>query len=71
MVASLTGKWDMDNLTGISIHLETDVLTYVKLPDGSFALPPGMDAILLLDNGRYRLEDRFDLTAQFNADNHC
>jgi hypothetical protein len=41
MVASLTGKWDMDNLTGISIHLETDVLTYVKLPDGSFALPPG------------------------------
>jgi RHS repeat-associated protein len=73
MAASLTGKWGMDKLTDnvVSIHLETDVLTYVKLPDGSFALPPGVNAALVMDNGLYRLEDRFDLTVQFNADNQA
>ncbi|MCP4811015.1 MAG: transglutaminase, partial [Planctomycetaceae bacterium] len=71
MTSSLIGKWGMDNLTdnAVSLHLETDVLTYIKLPDGSFSLPPGVSANLVQDSGLYRLEDRFDRTIQFNADN--
>nr|NJM04295.1 hypothetical protein [Desulfobacula sp.] len=45
MSAALIGKWGMDSLTdnAVSIHLDTDVLTYIKQPDGSFALPPGVN----------------------------
>nr|NJM04297.1 choice-of-anchor D domain-containing protein [Desulfobacula sp.] len=70
MSGALIGKWGMDSLTdnAVSIHLDTDVLTYIKQPDGSFALPPGVNASLVLDNGQYRLEDRFDRVIRFNAD---
>ncbi len=71
MACALTGQWAMDNLTdnAVSIHLESDVLTYIRQPDGSFGLPPGVNARLSLDSGGYRLDDRFDKTILFNGDN--
>ena len=68
MTAALTGKWAMDRLTdnAVNLHLESDILTYTKQPDGSYSLPPGINAKLILDNGQYRLEDRFDRTIEFD-----
>ena len=71
MTAALTGKWAMDQLTdnAVNLHLESDILAYIKQPDGTFSLPPGINAELVLDNEQYRLEDRFDRTIEFDAQN--
>ncbi len=71
MTAALTGKWAMDQLTdnAVNLHLESDILTYIKQPDSTFSLPPGVNAELILDSGQYRLEDRFDRTIAFDAEN--
>ncbi len=67
--SSLIGKWGMDQLidNAVSLHLESDLLTYIRLPDGSFAKPPGVNATLTLTGGKYRMEERFDRVIQFNA----
>ncbi len=57
----------MDN--AVNLHLESNILAYIKQPDGTFSLPPGINAELALDNGQYRLEDRFDRTIEFDAEN--
>lgn len=71
LVGALIGKWGMDNLTNYaaSVHLETDVLTFVKLPDGSFVSPPGTTTKLAL-NGTYRVDERFSRTINFGSDNN-
>ncbi len=71
MAGALTGKWAMDQLTdnAVSVHLGTDVLTYIKLPDGSFGLPPGITSELSTVDGLYRINERFDRTVSFNSDN--
>ena len=71
MVAALTAQWGMDQLTNnaASVHLGTDVLTFIKLPDGTFASPPGVTSKLVLANGLYRVDERFGRTINFNSDN--
>jgi RHS repeat-associated protein len=71
MTGALTGKWAMDQLTdnAVNLHLESNILAYIKQPNGTFSLPPGINAKLVLDNGQYRLEDRFDRTIEFDAQN--
>jgi RHS repeat-associated protein len=72
MTGALIGKWGMDNLTNnaASVHLGTDVLTFVKLPDGSFASPPGTTSNLVLNNGLYQVNERFNRSVNFGADNN-
>nr|WP_320194132.1 RHS repeat-associated core domain-containing protein [uncultured Desulfobacter sp.] len=71
--SSLIGKWGMDQLidNAVSLHLESDLLTYIRLPDGSFAKPPGVNATLTLTSGQYRMEERFDRVIQFNTDHRA
>jgi len=69
VTGSLIGKWEMDNLTNnaASIHLETDVRTFIKLPDGSYSPPPGVTAQLSLSGGLYRVNERFNRTINFDS----
>ena len=59
----------MDQLidNAVSIHLESDLLTYIRQQDGTFAKPPGGNATLTPTSGEYRMEERFDRVIQFNA----
>ncbi|MBW2109439.1 MAG: transglutaminase, partial [Deltaproteobacteria bacterium] len=71
MTSSLIAKWAMDQLTdnGASVHVASDVLTYIKLPDGSYSAPPGVTAKLVKrSNGQFRLKKRFGILIDFNAD---
>ncbi len=70
MTAALVAKWGMDTLidNAVSIHIDTDSLTYVKLPDGSYSPPPGITSELVLENGAYCLNERFDRFVRFNTD---
>lgn len=72
MVGALIGKWGMDNLTNNAacIHLQTDVLSFVKLPDGTFASPPGTTSKLVKSGNLYRIDDRFSRTVNFGSDNN-
>ncbi|MFA7062288.1 MAG: hypothetical protein WC156_15900, partial [Pedobacter sp.] len=58
LVGAFIGKWGMDNLTNnaASVHLESDVLTFIKLPDGSFASPPGTTSKLVKNGSLYRVQ---------------
>jgi hypothetical protein len=47
---------------------ETDVLTFIKLPDNSYGLPPGVTSQLVKDGGLFRVDERFDRTIAFNGD---
>src|SRR5208283_586633 len=73
MVSALIGKWGMDQLTNnaASVHLQTDVLTYIKLPDGSYALPPGVTSQLALNGGLFTVNERFGRTVNFGSDNQA
>ncbi len=72
LVGALIGKWSMDNLTNnaASIHLENDILTFIKLPDGSFASPPGTTSKLVKSGNLYRIDERFSRTVNFDGDNN-
>jgi RHS repeat-associated protein len=72
LTGALIGKWGMDNLTNnvASVHLGTDVLTFAKLPDGSFASPPGTTSNLVLNNGLYQVNEHFNRSVNFGADNN-
>lgn len=67
--SSLIGKWGMDQLidNAVSLHLESDLLTYICQPDGSYAKPPGINGTLTLNSGQYRMEERFGRAVQFNT----
>jgi RHS repeat-associated protein len=71
MVAALVGKWGMDQLTdnAVELHMDSSILTYIKQPDGTYSLPPDINAELILENGQYRLEDRFDQVTRFDTEN--
>jgi RHS repeat-associated protein len=71
MTGSLIAKWGMDQLNdnAVSIHLENDVLTYIKNPDGSYATPPGVTSKLVWDSDHYRVDERFSRTILFNTTN--
>ncbi|MEW6429715.1 MAG: RHS repeat-associated core domain-containing protein [Thermodesulfobacteriota bacterium] len=70
LTSALVAKWGMDQLTNnaVSLHLDNDVLTFAKLPDGSFNSPPGVTARLENYGGLYRLTERFGRTIEFDQD---
>ncbi len=72
MTGALIGKLGMDNLTNntVSIHLETDVLSFVKIPDGSYISPPGTTSKLVKNGSLYRVDERFGRTVNFGSDNN-
>jgi RHS repeat-associated protein len=71
MIGALTADWAMDQLidNAVSVHLETDVLTYLKLPGGTYALPPGVTSRLVRDGNLYRIDERFGRSISFNSAN--
>lgn len=73
LTGALIGKWGMDNLTNnaAGVHLETDVLTFVKLPDGSFASPPGVTSTLVKNGSLYQVNERFGRTVTFDSSNNA
>ena len=60
----------MDQLTNnaVSLHLGTDLLTYLKLPDGGCSLPPGVTSRLLYGNGLFSIQESFGRDIAFNAE---
>lgn len=72
-VGALIGKWGMDNLTGnaASVHMDTDILSFIKLPDGSFASPPGVTSNLVKNGTLYRVDERFNRTVTFDSSNNA
>lgn len=70
-ISSLIGKWAMDRLSynAVSVYLRKMALTYIKLPDDTYNPPPGVTMELIKDGSLYRLDERFDETIRFNADN--
>jgi RHS repeat-associated protein len=72
LMAAITAKWSMDQLTNnaVSLHLENNVLTYTKLPNGSYSLPPGVTSQLIKTGSLYSVQKRFGRRIDFNADNH-
>lgn len=71
MTSALISKWAMDQLmnNAVSVHLQSEVLTYLKLPDGSYSAPPGITMKLIKDGSLFHLKERFDTRIDFNADN--
>jgi len=71
VTSALVAKWAMDHLTrnGVSIHLNSEVLTYIRLPDGTYDPPPGVTTKLIREGETFRLEGRFGTRIVFNAQN--
>ena len=69
VISGLIGNWAMDQLlnNAASINLNNDVLTYIKLPDGSYSAPPGVTTTLTKPGNLYRLDERFGTRFDFNA----
>jgi YD repeat-containing protein len=70
VTGTLIAKWSMDNLTnnGANVHLGGDLLTFIKMPDGSFVSPPGLTSQLVSNGGLYQINERFGYTTSFNSD---
>ena len=73
VTGALIGKWGMDKLTNnaASVHLGTDILTFIKLPNGTYAAPPGTTSTLVKTNNLYRVDERFNRVLNFGADNNA
>jgi len=69
MTAALVSKWAVDQVinNAVSIYSGDRRMDYVKLPDGSYASPPGTTAQLTLNGGAYRLQERFGTRMDFNS----
>ncbi len=70
MTGVLVGKWAMDQLldNAVTMQLQNNALTYIKLPDGSYNPPPGLTTALSYTSGLYKLTERFGTVIDFNAD---
>ncbi len=70
VTSCLTANWAMDQLAenARSIRLQDKVLTYIKLPDGTFNPPPGVTTALSYTNSLYKLTERFGTVINFNSD---
>jgi len=72
ITGALVADWATDNLlnNAVTVHMGDQGLTYIKLPDGSYAPPPGVTTELVkLGGGTYELRERFGTVIAFNADN--
>ncbi len=70
MAVSLIQKWMIDQLIEnvVTVHTGSKTLDFVKLADGSYNSPPNT-TVKLIEDSTFRLEDRFDITSYFNAEN--
>ncbi len=71
VTSSLIANWAMDQLTdnAVSVNRNSKVLTYIKLPDGSFSSPPGITTDLIINpDGTYSLLGRYGSRIDFNHD---
>lgn len=71
VTASLATKWAMDQLieNAVNVQLGNKTLTFIKLADGSYNPPPSVTASLTGSNGAFRLNERFGVRYEFNANN--
>lgn len=73
VVSSIASFWGLEEIKGnaVTVKMGRKNLPFTKLADGSFVPPAGMTSILTQDSGtgNYSLEERFDIVADFNADN--
>ncbi|TVP77777.1 MAG: hypothetical protein EA353_09630 [Puniceicoccaceae bacterium] len=73
VVGSLAAYWGMEEVKNntVTLTMGRRTLPFTQLADGSFLPPAGMTGILTQDGGtgKYALEERFDVVADFNADN--
>jgi RHS repeat-associated protein len=72
MDASLTSKWAIDQVIDnvVNFNIGGKMLEYVKLPDNTYAPPPGVNTQLIKNtNGTYSLQERFGKRMDFNTDN--
>ncbi len=71
VAATIATKWVMDQLidNAVSIQMGAKTLSFIKLPDNSYNSPPGVTASLTGSNGAFRLNERFGVRYDFNANN--
>lgn len=71
VAASLVSKWAVDQVVdnAVTVNLGNKVMEYIKLPDGTYAAPPGITTGLIKNqDGTFSLQERFGTTINFNAD---
>ncbi len=79
MTTSLLSKWAVDQLiynqatnvdNAVTVHMGHKVMEFIKLPDGTYAAPPGNTTQLVknVDN-TYSLKERFGAQMDFNSSN--
>jgi len=72
MTASLASKWAIDQVidNAVTVNIGSKVMEYIKLPDGTYAPPPGITTNLVKNgNGTYSLLERMGTQVNFNSDN--
>jgi RHS repeat-associated protein len=70
MITSLSSKWAVDQLidNAITVHFGKNVMEFIKLPDGTYASPPGITTQLVKNgDGTFSLKERFGTQIDFNA----
>jgi len=70
MAASLSSKWAVDQVidNAITVYLGNKVMEFIKLPDGTYASPPGITTQLVKNgDGTFSLKERFGTQIDFNA----
>ena len=68
IIGSITAGWAMDQVLDNSVSMTAMRKNYsfVRLPDGSYASPPGVTAKLIKASGVYRVEERFGRIMHFD-----
>jgi RHS repeat-associated protein len=71
MIGVLTAKWAMDQLidNAVTLHMGHKSLEYIKLADGTYNPPPGVTAKLVKEGDNFFIEERFDVTMEFDTNN--
>jgi RHS repeat-associated protein len=77
MTASLSSKWAVDRLiynqaanvdNAVTVHMGNKVMEFIKLPDGTYAAPPGITTQLIKNgDNTYSLKERFGTQMDFNS----
>lgn len=68
--SSLASKWAIDQVidNAMVVHLGKKVMEFIKLPDGSYASPPGITTKLIKNgDGTFSLVERFGGRINFNS----
>jgi RHS repeat-associated protein len=71
LVSALAGKWAADQMVdnAVTVNLSNKGFEYIKLPDETYAAPPGVTTKLVKNtDGTFSLQERFGTSMNFNAD---